>query len=178
MRIVTILLGALLGCLAASASCANSTLDTPKAIKKKDVQMKHGKDGKNGLNGENGQDGEDGQNGGDGGNGGNGGPGFVRGGNGGNGGDGGCEEDLSTNIGSMEKCGQVDEWEYTILKDACRQIVAITVSKFYDPSDSLCLATYKQGISTYLLEVGTPAADKILQEYENVKWNYPDITSI
>ena len=74
--------------------------------------------------------------------------------------------------------GQIDEMEYKALKDICKQIIITTVSKFYDPSDSLCLTTYKQNIFNHLSEAGTAAAQKILQEYENVKWSYPDILSI
>src|SRR5216684_16351 len=66
----------------------------------------NGNNGKNGQNGENGQDGE----------------------NGGNG--------VNRRGSSVTATpGQVDESEYKALKDTCRQILEITVSKFCDPSD-------------------------------------------
>lgn len=175
MKTLRILLGISLIWLTVPVSCINSNSDASNAAEEQNKQVKHGKNGKNGQNGENGQDGEDGQNGGNGGNGGDGGSGWLRGGDGGNGGDAG---DSLADVASEQGNGEVDEWEYKILKETCRQIIAVTISKFYDPSDSRCLATYKQNISNYLLQIGTAAAQKIWQEYENIQWSYPASTSV
>jgi hypothetical protein len=40
------------------------------------------------------------------------------------------------------------------------------------------LVTCKQSVSCYLIQVGTPAARKIWQEYEDIQWSYPAIASI
>ena len=170
-----ILLGTSLGMLTAPVLFADSNSDAPNATEKKDSQLKHGKNGKDGQNGENGQDGEDGQNGG---NGGNGGFGWWRGGNGGNGGNGSNEEDSSPNATTRLPSEQVDEWEYKTLKDIYRQIISITISKFYDTFDSVCLAACKQNVSNCLLQIGTAAAKNIWQEYENIKWSYPAILNV
>jgi hypothetical protein len=143
--------GTSLACLTVPVLFANS--NETNAIEKQDSQMRHGKNGQNGENGEDGQ-------------------------NGGNGGNGGKEENSSTNAATKQSSEQVDEWEYKILKDICRQLISITISKFYDPFDSVCLVACKQSVSNYLLQVGTSAAKKIWQEYENVKWSYPAIVNI
>jgi hypothetical protein len=175
MKILRVLLGAALVLPVAVMSSTNSNLD---AIEEQDglsAPIKHGRDGRPGRNGENGQNGEDGQNGGNGGNGGN--SDWGRGGDGGNGGD------ASANATPAQTNGQVDEWEYKILKDTCRQIIANTISWFYGQasipsSESVWGAVCKQRVSSYLLQVGTLAARKLFQEYENVKWSYPAIADI
>ncbi|MES2273515.1 MAG: hypothetical protein V4487_04935 [Chlamydiota bacterium] len=142
------------------------------AIKHQDAPkstIKHGQDGRPGQNGENGQDGENGQNGGNGGRGGN--SDWGRGG------------DSPTNIASAQADGQVNEWEYKILRDICRQIIANTISKIHNSSspsynESALEAACKQNLSVYLLQAETPAAKKLWQEYEDVKWSYPAITKI
>lgn len=130
MKKLIILLGILLGFLTAPILSANSNSDASNANELKENQMRHGKNGKNGQNGADGEKGEDGQNGGNGGNGGDGGSSWWRGGDGGNGGNGGSS--ITTN----QTREQIDEWEYKILKDICRQLILNTISKFYDPSDS------------------------------------------
>lgn len=91
---------------------------------------------------------------------------------------GGNEVDSSTNASTKQPSELVDEWEYRALKDICRQLILTIISKFYDSLARACLATYKQSVSTYLFQVGTAAAKKIWQEYENIEWSYPVILSM
>lgn len=170
MKYLLNFLCALLLSLASTHLLANSNSDVT-LIEKQESQAKHGKNGKDGKFGEDGEDGEDGQNGG---NGGNGGTGWLRGGNGGNGGNAVDSSDSK----SQQANQQVDELEYSTLKEMCRQVILMTISKFHDPLDNACLLSYKGIISTYLIQIGTPAARKIWQEYESVKWSYPDVLSI
>lgn len=178
MKNLAIFLGTFLGCCTLPMLFANSTPNASNVEEKQDTQMKHGKKGKDGRSGENGENGENGQNGGNGGKGGNGGASWWQGGNGGNGGSGGISVDSSNNASTKQSSELVDEWEYTALKAICKQLVLTTISKFYDPLDSACLATCKQSISTYLCQVGTATAKKILEEYENVQWGYPAILNV
>lgn len=171
MRNLVKLLRTSLICLASLGLFANSRMDAPK-VDTQDNQIKRGKNGKDEQYGENGEDGKDGQNGE---NGGNGKSGWLRGGNGGNGGN---AVDSSVNPASEQTNQNVDELEYSILKEMCRQIIFTTISKFYDPLDEACLSSCKKIISTYLIQVGTSAARKIWQEYESIKWSYPDILNI
>lgn len=159
----------LLVSLAMPGLFASSNEDAHKI--EKDRQVQYGKNGKNGHYGEDGENGENGQNGG---NGGNGGSGLLRGGNGGNGGN---AIDSSVNV-SEQTNQNVDEMEYSALKEICRQILFTTISKFYDPLDEACLSSYKKVISTYLIQIGSSAARKIWQEYESVNWSYPASLSI
>ncbi len=147
----------------------------------------NGKNGKNGQTGESGQNGEDGGfyggnggnggNGGSDGNGGNGGNGGFFGGNGGKGGNGGREGNSSVNTAP----GQVDEWEYKALKDACRTVIT-KVEEHLTGSGSLnsviAQQILKSELSNYLLSLGTPASRKIHAEYEAVGWKYPAIKDI
>lgn len=127
--------------------------------------------GKAGRYGEDGEDGKDGQNGG---NGGNGGAGWFRGGNGGNGGNAVDSSDSKPELPNQD----IDGIEYSTLKEMCRQVIFTSISQFYDPLDKACLASCKKIISTYLIQIGIPAARMIWQEYESVKWKYPDILKI
>lgn len=154
---------------------ANPNWDASNAFEKQDHQLKHGRHGKDGQNGQNGEDGEDGKNGGNGGNGGHGSSGWWRGGNGGNGGN---AVDLSTNSSSEQETREIDPLEYSLLKQKCREIIFTTVSKFCDPFDNLCSSVCKQNISLYLLQIGTESAKKIWDEYENVRWSYPEIAYV
>jgi hypothetical protein len=160
--------------LSSSTLFANSNADVTK-VENQNSQIKHGKKGKDGKHGGKGEDGEDGQNGGNGGDGGKGGCGLLRGGNGGNGGN----AVGSTVSPTLEQTNEdVDEMEYSILKDMCRQVIFRSISKFYDPLNEACLTHCKRIISTYLIQIGTGAARKIWEEYENIKWSYPAILTI
>lgn len=173
MKNLTILLRISLICLISSTMFADN-IETAKVENQKNP-VKHGKKGKDGKNGENGEDGEDGQNGGNGGDGGQGGSGFLRGGNGGNGGN---AVDSTVNPTSEQTNQDVDEIEYSILKDMCRQVIFTSISKFYNPLNDVCLVHCRRIVSTYLIQIGTSAARKIWQEYESVKWSYPEILTI
>jgi hypothetical protein len=172
MKIFRTFIGASLFFPIALMSCANPNIDAVGKNNGLSCLAKHGKNGHDGRNGENGQDGENGQNGGNGGNGGN--SDWGRGGDGGNGGN------APTN--SAQVNGQTEEWEYKILKDICQQIIETTISQVYGASaisDNNALETAcKQNLSNYLLQIGTPAAQKLWQEYEAINWSYPAITNI
>lgn len=174
MRNLKNLLRISLICLLSSTLFSNSNVDTTN-IESQNSQIKHGKKGKDGKHGEKGEDGEDGQNGGNGGDGGNGGSGLLRGGNGGNGGN-AVDSTVSPTLEQTNE--DVDEMEYSILKDMCRQVIFRSISKFYDPLNEACLIHCKRIISTYLIQIDTSAASKIWEEYENIQWSYPAILTI
>ncbi|MBX9743933.1 MAG: hypothetical protein K2X08_01840 [Chlamydiales bacterium] len=147
----------------------------------------HGKNGKNGQNREDGQKGENGGffggnggnggKGGRGGKGGKGGNGGFFGGNGGNGGNGGEEESSLINAESKP----IDEWEYKILKDSCRMVIAKIEAHLTGNGDVNVVAIQqilKSELSNYLLSQGTPASLKIYTEYEMIDWKYPAIKDI
>lgn len=142
----------------------------------------------------------DGGNGGHGGNstsgkGGNGGKGGDsknnKGGNGGNGGnsqrgkggDGGDGGNSLPNPLIKQTDEQADEWEYKILKDICRQIIDDTISQSNNLSpvskdQNTLEKQLKQNISHYLIQINTPAAEKLWKDYENIEWSYPAIAAI
>ncbi|MFS8562821.1 MAG: hypothetical protein LVR00_00170 [Rhabdochlamydiaceae bacterium] len=124
---------------------------------------------------------QDGENGGDGLNGGNGGNGGNS--NWGHGGDGGNGGNSFTNSQLEQANGEADEWEYKILKDVCRKIIDNTISQVYSSlsivdHENVLETACKQNISVYLLQIGTPAAQKLWKEYDNIQWRYPAIVSI
>jgi hypothetical protein len=166
-----VLLKALLICFCSLVLFSDSSVDAAK-IESKNSQINHGKKGEDGKYGEDGGDGEDGQNGGDGGNGGS---GLLRGGNGGNGGN---AIGSTVNPTSEQTNQDIDEMEYSILKDMCRQVISTSIAKFYHPLNEACLSHCRRIISTYLIQIGTAAARKIWQEYESIKWSYPAILTI
>lgn len=135
--------------------------------------VKHGKNGKSGTNSKNGTNGADSYSG-CGGNGGNGANNWYGpGGNGGNGGN------SFANPGPEESSEQF-KLEYKKLKETSLKIIDNTIAQVYGslpPSgnqDAL-KAACKKNVSAYLLQTGTPPAQKLLREYENLEWTYPDI---
>lgn len=86
---------------------------------------------------------------------------------------------------SAQNYGQVDEWEYRVIKDNCRRIICMIESRLASIghgggalNGSAAQHAFKPEISNYLFSIGTPAAKKIYQEYEAIKWKYPDIKKI
>ncbi len=179
MKTLKVLVGTLLSLPIALLSVANS--DALEKNHNLPSTIKHGENGQHGCNGQDGENGQHGRNGQDGENGGNGGHGgnsdWGRGGNGGDGGN------SLPNPLIKQTDEQADEWEYKILKDICRQIIDETISQSNNLSpvskdQNTLEKQLKQNISHYLIQINTPAAEKLWKEYENIEWSYPAIAAI